>query len=127
MPCTLTWEPKGLLRTFHANRDLTGEDIFESNLKTHKDARFKDIEYIINDFTKVTCHSVRITHTEVYASTDQMIANTKHTLKIALIASDESILDLARNYCALMQEQSFECKIFPNVEAARNWVCKKPL
>ncbi len=69
MSYTNVWEIDGLHRIFTGK--VSGEDIFESNIELHRDHRFKGIEYIINDFSKITGHSIELSHTEIYASTDE--------------------------------------------------------
>ncbi|ATX80707.1 hypothetical protein Ga0123461_2306 [Mariprofundus aestuarium] len=105
--------------------EVSGCEIFESNVEHHSDVRFKDIEYVINDFLGVSSHSVEVGHTEIYASTDEMISRTKHQLKIALVVPQGPLLDLANNYCSLMREQVFECDVFHTLEDARHWATSK--
>lgn len=122
MPYTNIWEPRGLHRMFSG--EVSGDEIFESNLELHTDIRFKGIQYIINDFSGVTDHSIDLGHTEVYASTDKIISKTKHALAIALVVPQAHFFDLAKNYCDLMRGQTFECNIFQTVEDARSWISK---
>ncbi len=119
MPHTNIWEPDGLYRVFTG--EVNGDEIFKSNTELHADFRFKKIDYIINDFSQMTGHSIDMSHTEVYASTDIMISRTKHKLKIALVVPQPALQDLAKNYCDLMKGQVFECDIFQTLEEARNW------
>jgi len=114
------WEPNGLHRMFSGH--VSGAEILTSNIKLHSDVRFKDLAYIINDFSEITDHAIETVHTEVYAATDEMISRTKHALKIALVVPQPHLQDLAQNYCNLMREQIFECDIFHAVEDARQWV-----
>ncbi|GAV19655.1 hypothetical protein MMIC_P0605 [Mariprofundus micogutta] len=114
------WETDGLYRKFSG--DISGYEILQSNIELQGDARFKNIEYVINDFTDVTSHSVEVVHTEAYASTDQIVSHTKHRLKIALVVPQVEMLALAENYCELMKGQLFECDIFRSLEQARSWL-----
>ena len=115
-----TWEPNGLYRLFTG--EVSGEEIFMSNIEHHSDNRFKDINYVINNFLEVTGHSIEMGHTEIFASTDEIISRTKHQLKIALVVPEGPMLDLAKNYCELMRQQVFDCDIFHSLESARHWV-----
>ena len=120
MPYTNNWESEGLLRVFTGK--VSGDEIFHSNTELHSDNRFKNIHYIINDFSEITGHSIETGHTEIYASTDKMISHTKHSLKIALVVPQKHLLDLAKNYRELMHEQKFKCDIFQTVKDAINWI-----
>lgn len=120
MPYTYTWEPGGLCRKFTGT--ISGEEILESNFELQMDSRFQAIHYIINDFTEVTGHSVKPVHTKVYATTDEIAANTKGRLKIALVVTQEPLIAIANSYREEMIGNKFECNIFESIEDARNWI-----
>ena len=120
MSHTKTWESGGLYRKFTGK--ISGEEILESNFDLHMDSNFQTLNYIINDFTEVTDHSVEITHTKVYASTDEIISNTKGKLKIALVVTQDPLIVLANSYREEMIGKRFECDIFNTIEDAREWV-----
>lgn len=122
MPHINTWEPGGLYRKFTGI--ISGEEILESNFELHVDPNFQTIHYIINDFTEVTDHAIEITHTKVYASTDEIISNTKGNLKIAIVVTQDSLIALANSYREEMIGNKFECDIFQTIEDARNWLSK---
>ena len=63
MSHTNIWEPGGLYRKFSGV--LSGLEILESNFEIHTDPNFGHIDYVINDFTEVTEHSVESFHTKV--------------------------------------------------------------
>ena len=120
MPHTNTWEPGGLYRKFTGI--TSGEEILESNFELHMDPTFQTINYIINDFTEVTGHSIETIHTKVYASTDEIVSNTKGKLKIALVVTQEPLIALANSYREAMIGNRFECDIYQTIEDARKWV-----
>ena len=119
MPHTNTWEPGGLYRKFTG--EISGEEILESNFELHIDPNFQTINYIINDFTEVTGHSIETAHTKVYASTDEIISNTKGKLKIALVVTQDPLIALANSYREEMIGNRFECNIFQTIDDARKW------
>ena len=120
MPHTNTWEPAGLYRKFTGT--ISGEEILESNFDLHRDSKFQTIKFIINDFTEVIEHSIEVIHTKVYASSDEIISNTKGKLKIALVVTQEPLIALANSYREEMIGKRFECNIFKTIEDAREWV-----
>lgn len=120
MPHTNTWETDGLYRQFSG--EISGEEILRSNFEAHEHPRFRDIKYVINDFTRITGHSLEPVHTEIYASTDEMISRSKGRMKIALVVDQAAYLPLAEQYVALMEGKHFECQIFPSLDEARRWV-----
>jgi len=120
MPHTNIWESGGLYRKFTGT--ISGEEVLRANFELHADPNFQAINYIINDFTQVTGHSIEVAHTKVYASTDEIIANTKGTLKIALVINKDSLIALANSYREEMIGNRFDCAIFQVIEDARKWV-----
>ena len=74
MPHTNSWESDGLYR--HFTGEISGEEILESNFELHVRPEFQKINYIINDFTEVTGHSIEMGHTNIYATTDNIISTT---------------------------------------------------
>lgn len=120
MPYTNIWETDGLYRKFTGT--VSGVEILESNFELHTDPHFQDIQYIINDFTAVTDHSIESGHTKVYAETDNIISDTKGKLKIALVVTQNDLIALANAYRKQMKGKLFECEIFQTVEDAREWV-----
>ena len=115
-----TWEKDGLYRKF--SESISGEEILESNFELQIDPRFKDIKYIINDFTDVTDHMIQTEHTQTYASTDEIISHSKGRLKIAIVVTQDSLIALAKNYQEEMRGKLFECEIFKTIDSAREWV-----
>ena len=120
MPYKNTWEPRGLYRKFTGK--ISGEEILKSNFEIHKNPKFHTISYIINDFTEVTGHSIEVIHTQVYASTDEIISYGKANLKIALVVTQDPLIALANSYRNEMIGNRFECDIFKTIEDARKWV-----
>lgn len=119
MTHTTTWESKGVYRKF--NGIITGEEILESNFLIQADNRFEEIDYVINDFTDVTDHTITLTDTKVYTTTDEIAANFKPLLKIAIIVTKKDLSDLADAYCEQMKSMRFDAKIFKTLEQARSW------
>ena len=120
MPHTYTWETNGLLRKFTG--EISPEDILQSNFELHIHPKFEEIKYIINDFTEVTDLIVDVSHTKIYASTDDIISDTKGKFNIAIVVTKDAHFDLANNYRNEMKNRSFKCEIFQTIEDARKWV-----
>ncbi len=83
---------------------------------------FHAISYVINDFTEVTDHSIETVHTKIYASTDEIVSNTKGKLKIALVVTKEPLITLANSYREAMAGNKFEYDIFQTIGQTRQWV-----
>lgn len=120
MTHTCAWENNGLLRTF--TDEISPEEILKSNFEIQADRKFHTIKYIINDFTKVTKLKIDSDHAKLYASTDDIISNSKGQLKIAIIAEQDEHIALANDYRNNMINRYFECEIFNTMSDANEWV-----
>lgn len=113
------WETGGVYRAFSAT--LSPDEVITSNFELHVDPRFGDIEYVINDFTGVDRTEILQEHTTIFARTEDVIAQTKHRLKIALVVRDELQQMLAQAFCDEMKSNPFDCAIFQSLDDARDW------
>lgn len=110
------WEENGLLRDFTGH--ITGQEVLNSNLSMHGDARFYNIKYIINDFTQIETFEVTDIDIAEIVVIDNVAALSKHQLKIIIVATDETLLKWINLYIKKMENSPFECVIFNNVKDA---------
>ena len=119
MAHTVSWKPDSLYRKFTG--EITGEEILKSNFDIQVHPRFIKIKYLINDFNEVTSALIDPEHTKIFASTDDIISDTKGKLKIAIVTDNEALAELAEGYRAAMKNRLFECEIFASVQEAKKW------
>ena len=119
MANTISWETDYLYRKFSG--EITGEEILKSNFDLQVHPRFAKIKYLINDFSEVTAAHIDAEHAKIFASTDDIISDTKGKLKIAIVTDNPAHIELAEGYRAAMKNRLFECEIFATVEEAKNW------
>jgi hypothetical protein len=100
----------------------SGEEILRSNLVLQGDSRFDDITYVINDFTQIVEFEVSDLDINKIVTIDHVAAISNPKLKIAIVATLESLLAWVHLYCEKMQDSPFECKIFDNLNDAYKWV-----
>lgn len=116
------WEENGLYRIF--TDKITGDEILTSNLSIHGDSRFDDIRYVINDFTQIVEFEAAEIDILKISTIDNVAARSNSYLKIALVATSESLLKWIHQYCIQMQDSPFECEIFNKLDDAYQWVTK---
>ena len=116
---TLNRTTNGLIRKFSGN--ISAHEILKSNFDLQASPDFEVIKYIINDFTEVTDYAVDTDHTKIYASTDDIISDSKGKFKIAIVATEPGHIALAENYREEMKNMYFKCEIFPDTEQALIW------
>ena len=120
MAYTNTWAEHGLLRKFTGIIDP--EELLKSNFELQAHPKFADIKYIINDFTSVTEIIFGEEYAKVYASTDDIISDTKGKLKIAIVVEREEHIVLANSYRRELKNQHFICEVFETIKEADDWV-----
>ena len=120
MTHTTNWEKDGIIRIFTG--ELSPEEILSSNFDIYNQPNFETIKYIINDFTEVTSLAIDNEHIKIYASTDDIISKTKGKLLIAIVATHQKHIALAKNYQQEMENNLFVCELFKNIEDAKKWV-----
>lgn len=122
MSYTNKWEKEGLYRIF--TDKISGEEVLRSNLAIQGDARFDDIKYVLNDFTQTVEFEISDMDVNKIVATDGVAAISNARLKIAIVATLESLLDWIHLYCEKMQGSPFECNVFTNLDDAREWVSR---
>lgn len=123
MSHTVQWEPGSLYRKFSA--EISGEEILKSNFDIQMHPNFAKIKYLINDFNDVTDVHVDPAHAKIFASTDDIISDTKGRLKIAIVTNNPAHIELARLYRSSMKNRFFECEIFASIDEAKEWAESK--
>lgn len=119
MAHTLNWKPDYLYRKFSG--EITGEEILKSNFEIQSHPGFAKIKYLINDFNEVESTLIDAEHTKIFASTDDIISDSKGKLKIAIVTNNDEHIQLAEMYRASMKNRLFDCEIFASVEEAKKW------
>lgn len=114
------WEESGLYRKF--TNIINGDEILNSNLSIHGDARFNDITYVINDFTQISGFEINNSDITKIATFDNVASLSNNHLKIAVVATLDSLLSWINLYCDKMHGAPYECKIFTNTDDAYVWV-----
>jgi hypothetical protein len=116
MSSKLIWVPHGLLRTFSGN--LSSCDLVNSNIEVCTDERFAELQFIINDFTKVKGWKMMDYGDEVHRRAENMRPHMKHMPKVALVNPDGSVLDMLQNCCDFMKKETAERFVFPSIKDA---------
>ena len=119
MPHKNTWNANGVLRKF--SDEVNGDEILKSNFDLHVDPRFREIKYIINDFTDTKTLLLDTTHTRTYASTDDIISEIKGEFKIAIVVNKDEHIALANAYQQQLKSNLFTCEIFKTLDEAQTW------
>lgn len=114
------WTKNGLYRKFSGT--ITGKEIFESNTQLHGDARFDDLEYIVNDFTAIDGYEYAEFDINLIALSDKVSKLVARKVKIALVINIPELFDLVDMYLREIGEAEFDCRVFHSTDEAREWI-----
>lgn len=114
------WEKQGVYRKY--NGRVTGKEIRQAVEEVEGDARFESVRYVISDFLDVTEQDISPQDIEIIAAIDKAAAITNPDIKVAVVATSQAIQGMASMYCELSDDIPFPCKLFTNLEEAREWV-----
>lgn len=114
------WEEHGVYRKY--NDKVTGKEIRQAIEEVEGNVRFELVRYVISDFLEVTEQNVTPRDIEIFAAIDKAASITNPDIKVAIVATDEAIQSMASMYINLAIDIPFNCKIFTDLDEAREWV-----
>jgi hypothetical protein len=118
MPYVNEWKNKGLHRTFSGI--ITGKEVLISNINIQNDEKFNDIDYVLNDFTRIESFNISDFHVNKVSTIDNIAARSNDRLKIIIVANNEGFLKFVDMYLTQMEDSPFECVVFHDMESALN-------
>ena len=119
MSYEILWEPRGTVKRFYGH--VTDGQLMQSVIDIEGDHRFDTLRYVINDFLAVASFAVSAANVRVIAAIDAAAALTNPNIKVAIVATDAQVHELAAVY-ASAPTKPYPTAIFPDIAAARNWV-----
>lgn len=119
MSYELIWETKGVVKRFFGH--LTSDELLDAGVKVEADARFVNLQYVINDFLACTGLSVHPVVVDHIAVLDRAASHTNPNIRISLVATLPEIIAAANQY-ALSNLHPYSTRIFSTLEDARAWV-----
>jgi hypothetical protein len=122
VPHITRWEDKGIYWQF--NGDVSFEEIMETTTELFGDYRLDDTKYFIWNMTDV--NSIKMEEEEVIYPVAEAkgVSTYKTSMKGALVANDKYARKLIQRYIdtSLTIDNTWELKLFNNIEDARNWI-----
>jgi hypothetical protein len=119
MPCEIAWEPKGVCKTYSGF--VTSQEFMQSIARFQSDPRFDDCRYSLNDLTAVEGHSITEADVTRFAAFAIGAYHSNPNVRIAVVATDPSILALLDLYMA-PGHSPYPLRIFPVLAEARTWL-----
>lgn len=117
MPYTISWEPKGCVKTITGV--VTAKEFMASIAELQNDLRFDKARYSINNFVDAQAFEITTADIHLYAAHSLGAAYSNRHMRIAIVATDPDIIALVQVYVKL---SPYKTEFFETMEAARVWV-----
>lgn len=124
MAYQMTWETTaGLHKRFYGA--LSVDDVIKSSLELHRDHKFDNLKYSINDFSEVTSVPDGIDESalEDLAAASIGASISKPHLRVAVVTTNTFIALMASRYLEATGG-AWSAQVFPTLEAARAWITR---
>lgn len=119
MSYAISWEANGAVKRFFGN--VTGDDMIQAVVEIEAGGRFDDMRYVINDLLDATGFSCSSQDVDEIAAVDMAAARTNKDIRIAVVATQPGIIELARQY-ADSPMNVYPARIFATLADARSWL-----
>ncbi len=122
MAYTIKWEEKGVYLRFYDT--LTLDEVRQSNDELYSDSRFYDAKYQVCDYLDVNEINLVSKEVKIPASIDKAASASIPGMKIALISTDNRLIELGNEYIETSKKlhSTWVFNIFECLEDARNWI-----
>lgn len=120
IPFTNKWTETGVERV--ATGKVTGEEIIQSSFDLYGDERFDRLKYGFVDFTQAESFEITDGEVKAVAYMDKAAAKSNPNLKIAIVAPQDVMNQLANAYATYAEESPWETGVFDTLAQARQWL-----
>lgn len=123
MPYRITWEPRGVYRTYFGN--VTIDERRQSFDEICTDPRFDALRFSITDYLAVQQYEVQSEATEEIAALHVPASFTNPNILIAAVVDQPPIIEAIRHFMALRMAR-YHYEMFATVAQARHWIATHP-
>lgn len=124
MPYQMTWVNSAVVhKRFYGA--LSMNDVMQSSTELHRDYRFDNLKFSINDFSEVTSvpDGVDKSALDDLAAASIGASLSKPHLKVAVVTTNRLIADMSRRYMEATAG-AWAAEVFPTLDAARAWTSR---
>jgi hypothetical protein len=120
VPYEIAWQqPNGLIKRHFGH--VTSSEVLAANVQAEADARFDDLNYVINDFRDCTGLTVSPDDIAEIAAIDKAASKTNPHIRIAVVATNSEVLAAATAY-ANDPLTTFTVRLFSSMNDACSWL-----
>ena len=117
MAYTLSWEPHGILRTFHGR--VSAIEFARAQGEMYGDPRFETARYALIDFTAATALGVSQEDAEEIMASNRGAYLTNPKLRVAVVTTDARMQALLQR---IRDISAYPLRVFATLAEARRWV-----
>ena len=101
---------------------LSMNDVMQSSTELHRDHRFDNLKYSINDFSEVTSvpDCVDKSALDDLAAASIGASISKPNLRVAVVTTNKLIADMSKRYMEATAG-AWAAEVFPTLDAAKAW------
>ncbi len=115
----MSWIGNEVLITFEGDVDF--HDITEVDDKIYGDPRYEKQKYQLWDFQQVKTFKVNPVEARVIGVVDKNSAVWNNDIKLAVVATDEHVLNMTLEYREELKDTNWQVRIFESMDEARVW------
>ena len=113
------WLQNDLLVTF--GEVISHEDIASADDALFGDPRFDDMEFVIYDLLPVQDLTITDNNLTLTAAINMSASQWNRKLKMALVATNESVIEAINRFIQLMEKSNWDIRRFQSTEEAFDW------
>lgn len=124
MAYEVEWEPEGVIKRF--SDFVSDREFIQAVERTQADARFDEAHYVINDFSKVSGHSVSEEALTQISAINYGAHASNPNCRIVYVTTDETLKEGVKNILVASSMSSYQTEIRASVAEARDWLDSQP-
>lgn len=101
---------------------VTAQDLIDANNYLISNSEFENIHNQIFDFTEITGFFISKGDIEMIAAMDKAQAEWNKEMKVAVVSTDEQVLEINKKYRKILEGSGWEIKDFNSLKEAQKWI-----
>ncbi len=125
MPCEFDWTDAAVVKTFTGF--VSGEDFARSAETVSADPRFDGLSFIINDFRRITGHTIDEDAYLRVAASRLGAARTNPNFRVVMVASQQVLAELRVAVLPAVMQANFDPWFCETLREAHDWIDGQPV
>lgn len=101
---------------------VTAQDLIDANNYLISNSEFENIHNQIFDFDEITGFFISKGDIEMIAAMDKAQAEWNKEMKVAVVTTDEQVIEINKKYKKILEGSGWEIKDFKTLKEAQEWI-----